>query len=200
VRLSSERVDDRALALDAPWFDAGGEDCGSDSDAEDESEADEGADEAGLDGSVSEEDDNDVGEDEDEDEDKEAEEDEDDDEVPLKPRSSFARKRKRPSPPSAPSLEAQLDPTRPRKKVAFAASVKATTNSTRSSKEYSATTRPSRSKKSNAKVPISASHIPARTPAHARKPAANAPTTTTAQKRKAAAAGENDAYDFSKFF
>jgi hypothetical protein len=62
VRLSPERVDDRALALDAPWFDANG---GSGEDGEDESEAeaigsgtdddDAGAEFGGQDGSVSEE-------------------------------------------------------------------------------------------------------------------------------------------------
>ena len=105
VRLSSERIDDRALALDAPWFDADSGDGESDSDVEDESDAEaigsgtdggeEAMDDAGilgraefdeLDGSVF-----DNSEDEDEDE-------------ARNPRSSFARKRKRP-PPSAPSLK-----------------------------------------------------------------------------------------------
>ena len=203
VRLSSERIDDRALAFDAPWFDADGGD-GSDSDVEDESEAEaigsgtdggEEMDDAGLvgdaefdglDGSVSDEDDN---------------EDEDDDEVSRNPRSSFSRKRKRPPLPSAPLLNPQLDPTRPRKKVTFAASVKATTDSARSSSSLKtpsrpSTTRPSPSKKkSNAKAP----GITPSQPPRSRKSAANAPT-TTARKRKAAGGGESDAYDFSKFF
>ncbi|KAH9999479.1 hypothetical protein BJV77DRAFT_1142673 [Russula vinacea] len=173
VRLSSERIDDRALAFDAPWFDADGGDVG---DAEFD----------GLDGSVSDEDDN---------------EDEDDDEVSRNPRSSFSRKRKRPPLPSAPLLNPQLDPTRPRKKVTFAASVKATTDSARSSSSLKtpsrpSTTRPSPSKKkSNAKAP----GITPSQPPRSRKSAANAPT-TTARKRKAAGGGESDAYDFSKFF
>ncbi|KAF8485073.1 hypothetical protein DFH94DRAFT_718062 [Russula ochroleuca] len=211
VRLSSERIDDRALALDAPWFDADGGDGESDSDVEDESEAEAigsgadggeevmddvglvgGAEFDGLDGSVSDEDDDNEDEDEDE------------DEVSRNPRSSLAQKRKRPPPPSAPSLKPQLAHTRPRKKVAFAASVKATTNSTRSpssSKEHTlsrpSATRPSASKKkSNAKPPGT---TPPQPQPRARKSAANAPT-TTARKRKAAGGGENDAYDFSKFF
>lgn len=195
VRLSPERVDDRALALDAPWFDADG---GSGEDGEDESEAeaigsgtdddDAGAEFGGQDGSVSEEEEEDnEGEDEDEDA-------EDEDEVPLNPRSSIARKRKRPS---SPSLKPQLGPTRPRKKVSFATSVKTLANSTRSSsssKEHTlsrpSAIRPSSTQKSKAKA--SRTTIPPR----ARKPAANAPT----QKRKTAAEGENDAYDFSTFF
>ena len=199
VRLSSERVDDRALAFDAPWFDADNRDVDGDSDGEDESEAEavgsgtdggeeESAESDGLDGSVSEED-NDEGQDDVEDEDAE-----DEDEVPLNPHSSRTRKRKRPPPPPS-ALKPQLDPTRPRKKVAFATSVKTITNSTRSSKEHTLSRPPP--KKLNAKAlytkiqPSSRSH----------KSAANAPTSTTAQKRKAAAYdGENDAYDFSKFF
>lgn len=195
VRLSPERVDDRALALDAPWFDADG---GSGEDGEDESEAeaigsgtdddDAGAEFGGQDGSVSEEEEEDnEGEDEDEDA-------EDEDEVPLNPRSSIARKRKRPS---SPSLKPQLGPTRPRKKVSFATSVKTIANSARtssSSKEHTlsrpSVIRPSSAQKSKAKA--SRTTIPPR----ARKPAANAPT----QKRKTAAEGENDAYDFSTFF
>ena len=200
VRLSSERVDDRTLAFDTPWFDADNGDGGSGSDGEDGSEAEaeavgsgtdgeeeESAESDGLDGSVSE--DNDEGQDE-----VEEAEDDDEDEVPLNPHSSLARKRKRPPPPSA--LKPQLGPTRPRKKVAFAASVKAITNSSRSSKEHTLS-RPPLPKKSNAKAP--GTKIPP--PPRSRKSAANASTSMTAQKRKAAAGeGENDSYDFSKFF
>ena len=196
VRLSPERVDDRALALDAPWFDADG---GSGSDGEDESEAeaigsgtdddDAEAEFDGQDGSVSDDDDVDDNEGEDEDEDTE-----DEDEVPLDPRSSIARKRKRPL---SPPLKPQLGPTRPRKKVSFATSVKTIANSARSSsssKEHTlshpSAIRPSSIQKSKAKASRTTM------PPSARKPAANAPT----QKRKTAAEGENDAYDFSTFF
>ena len=205
VRLSSERVDDRALALDASWF---GADGGSDSDADsDTSEAEaEEIGSAAADGSDSEEEDVDVDGDaelgmgsaeEDEDEDENAEEDEDE-----MPHSSSVRKRKRPPPPPsilAPPSKSQSSPARPRKKVAFATSVKATTNSTRSRHGPSAT-KPSPSKTSHAKVPAR-TKPPQRAPSHTRKSAANAPL-QTGQKRKAAAAGEGegDAYDFSKFF
>ena len=213
VRLSSERIDDRTLALDTPWFntedgadgvsdsDAGededaseleseakAEEIGSDADADPEEED---ADDAGLglgvefdgwlDKSVSEEDEDEV------------------------PQSSSARKRKRPQPqpPSslAPSsLKSQSGPTRPRKKVAFAASVKATTtNSTRpssSSKDH-ALSRPSPYKKSNAaKAPAGAKPPPSRT----RKSAANAPPPTAKKRKPEAGGGEDDAYDFGKFF
>ena len=103
VRLLPECVDDRALALDAPWFDADG---GSGEDGEDESEAeaigsrtdddDAGAEFGGQDGSVSEEEEEEDIEGKDQDQDQDAE---DEDEVPLKPCSSIARKRKRPSSP-----------------------------------------------------------------------------------------------------
>jgi nuclear GTP-binding protein len=203
VRLSSERVDNRALALDEPWFGADGQ---SDEDIdEDVSEAEaEEIGSAAADGSDSEEEDVDgdaeldVGS---------AEEDEDEDEMPH---SSSARKRKRPPPPppppsslapssKAPSSKLQSSPARPRKKVAFATSVKATTNSTRSRHGPSAT-KPSPSKTSNAKVPAR-TKPPLTAPSRTRKSAANAPL-QTAQKRKAAAGGEGegDAYDFSKFF
>lgn len=210
VRLSSERVDDRKLAFDAPWFSANGADGASASDPQsDEDEdgdafdselqSDADADDAGpgpgvesdefdgLDQSVS-------------------EEDEDEDEVPQ---SSSARKRKRPQlqqPPSslAPSLKSQSGPTRPRKKVAFAASVKATaTNSTRPSsspKDHtlfrSSTTRPSPYKKSNVKALAGTKPPPSRT----RKSAANAPPPTAHKRKPEAGEGKDDAYDFSKFF
>ena len=212
VRLSSERVvDDRALALDASWFDADGVDSGASDVLEDESEAgaimsgeEDPADEAGPVGSAEEE------EEDEDDNDEDAEgvegEGEDGDEA-FDPRSSFARKRKRPPPSSAlsSSSKPQLGPpARPRKKVAFATTVKAISDSTRSSKEEytlsrpSSTTKPSPSKKSNATAPTNPSRKSAGTaPPRARKSAANAPTMTR-QKRKAA--GGDDAYDFSKFF
>ncbi|KAN0124508.1 hypothetical protein V8E52_002157 [Russula decolorans] len=203
VRLSSERVDDRTLALDAPWF---GTDGVSDSDVDEdenasELESDADAEEIGSDA--------DGGDSEEEDAD-DAElglgvSEEDDDEGDEVPQSSSARKRKRPQPPSslAPSsLKSQSGPTtRPRKKVAFATSVKVTTttDSTRlsSSKDHTLS-RPSAYKKSNiTKAPAGTKPPSSRT----RKSAANAPPPTVKKRKpEAGAQGENDAYDFSTFF
>ncbi|KAF8505465.1 hypothetical protein F5888DRAFT_1791522 [Russula emetica] len=185
VRLSSERVDDRTLALDAPWFST---EDGADgvnengSELESDAEAEEIGSDADADGGDYEEDDaDDAGLLDD------AEEDEDEDEMPQ---SSSAQKRKRLAPPS--SSKSQSGPTtRPRKKVAFATSVKTTTtNSTRTSSSPS-----SSYKKSNAKAPAGTKPPP---PSRSRKSAANAPPPPTAQKRKPEA-GEGT-YDFSKFF
>lgn len=211
VRLSSERVDDRTPALDAPWFgtdgvsdsdadsdaselesDAKAEEIGSDADADGGDSEEEDADDAGLglesdgwlDKSVSEEDDEEV------------------------TQSSSARKRKRPQPqpPSSlatSSLKSQSGPTtRPRKKVAFATSVKVTaaTDSTRpsSSSKNHTLARPPPNKKSNAaKAPAGTKPPPSRT----RKSAANAPPPTAKRRKpKAGAQGEDDAYDFGTFF
>jgi hypothetical protein len=151
VRLSSERVDDRVLAFEAPWFGADTADGNSDVEGDNEgagegeairsgsedNEEEGSADEAGLvegaesgsdrlecssSSSLSEED-SDEGD---------GEEDEDEDEAPPKARSSPARKRKRPpSPASAPvpSRTRKVPGARPSKKVAFAAlpSTKTTT-------------------------------------------------------------------------
>jgi len=193
VRLSSERIDDRALALDTPWFST---DSGSDSDVEDKSEADAEEIGSGADSGDSEEDADDVelgvasADEVENDDDEDAEEDE-------VPHSSSALKRKRPPPPSSePSSKSQSGPTRPRKKVTFAITVKATTKSTRS-KDHTLS-RPSAppSKRSNAKAPAGTKPPP---PPRARKFAANAPPPTS-KKREAAATGEDDAYDFGKFF
>ncbi|KAI0285084.1 hypothetical protein BGY98DRAFT_1093202 [Russula aff. rugulosa BPL654] len=179
VRLSSERVDDRTLALDAPWFSRDGV---SDSDADDdeneacaselesEVEAEEigsGADDVGDSEEDAAADDAGLGV---------LENEEDQDEVPQS--SSSARKRKRPQPP-APSSKSQSGP---RKKVAFASS-----------------TRLSPHKKSNvnARAPAGTKSPPP--PSRStRKSAANAPPPTAAQRRKPGA-GEGE-YDFSKFF
>lgn len=222
VRLSSERIDDRTLALDAPWFSTeDGADGVSDSDIEDEAselesdaEAEQIGSDADTDGGDSEEDADDAGlgvgvefdgwldrsvSEEDE--------------------SLSARKRKRPQPPSslavAPSSKSQSGPTRPRKKVAFATSVKVTTitNSTRprptssSSKDHtfsrpSTTTRLSPYKKSNAaNAPAAGTKPPL---SRTRKSAANAPPPTAKKRKPEAGAqatqGEDDAYDFNKFF
>lgn len=212
VRLSSERVDDRTLALDAPWFSTeDGADGVSDSDVDDdedaselesEAKAEEIGSDADADGGDSEEDADDAGLGLGEWLDKSVSEEDE---------SSSARKRKRPQPqpPSslAPSSKSQSGPTRPRKKVAFATSVKAittTTDSTRpssSSKDHtlsrpSTTTRPSSPYKKSNTV-----KAPAGTKPRTRKSAANAPP-PTAKKRKpeAGAQGEDDTYDFGKFF
>jgi len=142
VRLSSERIDDRALALETAWFGTDAANDGSDSNVEDEEDdaeasgsgmdEEEDADEAGLvesaechglEGSVSGDEDKDDDDEDDDgsngsDDDSENvgmdEEDEgvDEDEVPPTAHSSSARKRK---PPSLP----RSDPVRPSKKVAF---------------------------------------------------------------------------------
>lgn len=197
VRLSSERVDDRTLALDAPWFNTDGvsdsdtdddddeacaseleseveaEEIGSGADDVGDSEEDAAADDAGL-GVL--------------------ENEEDEDEVPQS--SSSARKRKRLQPP-APSSKSQSGP---RKKVAFASSVKEIS----SSKDHTPLSRPSKTRPS----PHKKSNVNARAPARTKSPpppsrstrksAANAPPPTTAQRRKPGA-GEGE-YDFSKFF
>jgi hypothetical protein len=208
VRLSSERVDDRTLALDAPWFSTDGvsdsdvdededdaSELGSDAKAEEngsgvvggDSEEDAAADDAGL-GVV---------------ESDETEE----DEVLLQ--SFSARKRKRPQPPPsslAPSSKSQSGPTRPRKKVAFATtSVEATTNSTRpstaSSKEHTLSkTRPLPYKRSNVKAKAPAETKPPPPPPRTRKSAANAPPPTSQKRKPDAGGGEDGTYDFSKFF
>ena len=221
VRLSTERVDDRTFALDAPWFSTeDGADSASDSDVDD----DENASELESDAEAEE-----IGSDADADGGDSEEEDADDaglggvetefdrwldKSVSEEDESSSARKRKRPQsqPPSslAPSssLKSQSGPTaRPWKKVAFATSVKATTttDSTRPSKDHtlsrpSTTTRPSSSyKKSNvAKTPAGTKPPPS---SRTRKLAANAPPPTAKMRKpEAVAQGEDGAYDFSKFF
>jgi hypothetical protein len=234
VRLSSERIDDRALALETSWFGTDAANDGSDPEVEDEEDdaaeveasgsgmdEEEDADKAGLvesaefhglEGSVSgdeDEDDDDDSNGSDDDSENAGMDEEDEgvdegDEVPPTAHSSSARKRR---PPSLP----QSDPVRPSKKVAFAGitartkkqvppSSKRTGPSlahgkgekTASLSDPSATTSPF--KKANLGVRSTGAHAgSART--RARKPAANAPT-TTAQKH----AGEDGAYDFSKFF
>lgn len=202
VRLSSERVDDRTVAFDAPWFST--EDVASDSDdvgdeasGASELESEMGADEIGLgtdDGGDSEEEDiaaaaDDAGLGGVE----SGETEEDEDEAPQS-----ARKRKRPQPP-APS-KSQSGPARPRKKVTFATSVKATP----SSKDHTPLSQPSMTRPStpykksgvSAKAPAGTKTKPPPSP-RTRKSAANAPP-PAAQRRKPRA-GEGE-YDFSKFF
>jgi len=143
----------------------------------------------------------------------------DGDKVSPNAHSSSPQKRKRPPPLTA--LKQQSDSARPSKKVSFAAEVvlsdKRAPNlllpasrpiiATHSKKQKIDLSRPSAttpsSKKADSGVRSSTQHAPAGgAPMRARKSAANAPTMTTAQKRKqaASAAGEDDAYDFSKFF
>jgi hypothetical protein len=222
VRLFSERIDNRALVLETPWFGADALEGGSDSDGADEdggevqmeaigSGTDEEEEATDEDGSVqSAEDDGSEGsipeDDDDDDEEENADVDEEDedekgdgDKVSPNAHSSSARKRKRP--PSLTAPKQQSDSARPLKKVTFAAEVVPSNKRTLS--RPSATT-PS-SKKANSGARSSTQHAPAGgTPIlRARKSAANAPMMTTAQKRKqaaSAAGGEDDAYDFSKFF
>jgi hypothetical protein len=246
VRLSSERVDDRVLAFEAPWF--GADTADGNSDVEDDNEgAGEGeairsrtedneeegsADEAGLaesaesgsdrlecSSSLSEEE-SDEG-------------DGDEDEAPPKARSSPARKRKRPPSPApasvVPSMSRKDPGARPSKKVAFAIppSTKTTTAKPLVRPQPSIATRdkmqkrnntlllsspPARdtntpsSKKTDAKVRVASAHLPAREPSRSqsqsrtRKPAANAPTTMAPKRKQAAGVGDEDTYDFSKFF
>jgi nuclear GTP-binding protein len=231
VRLSSERIDDRALVLEMPWVGADASEGESDLDGEDEDEdegevemeaigsgtdeeeATDGADSVksaesdGLEASVSEEEDDDDGENAGADE-----EGEDGDEVPPTAHSSSVLKRKRRPPATTPKQ--QSDPARPSKKVAFAADVVPSNKRTpkptllprrpvivtHSKKQKSDLSRPSAttpsSKKANSGV-----HSAGGAPMRARKPAANAPMTTAAQKRiQAASRAGEDAYDFSKFF
>ncbi|KAI0002941.1 hypothetical protein BJV74DRAFT_561280 [Russula compacta] len=154
VRLSSERVDDRALGLEVPWFSADATDGESDSDVEDEGwegigsgEDEEATDEAestesaesdglGRSGSISEEDDNDDNSDSN-DENVDADE-KDEDKVSPTARSASAQKRKRPPSPPPSSLpkpsKRQSDAARPSKRVTFATSVVAITTRSPSSK------------------------------------------------------------------
>lgn len=182
VRLSSEQIDDRALALETPWFGtdaangASNSDGGEDEDAAEEVETsgsgtdeDEDADEAGLvesagfhalEGSAS----------------------GDEDEASPNARSPSARKRK-------PQSRPQSDPVRPPKKVTFA------DIPTRAKKQVPLSDKRTKTANSGARgtrAPAGA----ARTRTRAHKPAANAPT-AAAQKR---AAGEDGAYDFGEFF
>jgi len=184
VRLSSERIDDRALALETPWFGTDAANGASDEDGDDgddaaeveasggsESDEEEDADEAGLvesakfhglEGSVS--------------------GDEDEDEASPNAHSPSARKRK-------PSSLPRSDAVRPPKKVSFAGIP------TRSKKQVPLSDKRTKTANSGARS-TRASAGAARTRTRAHKPAANAPS-ATAQKR---AAGEDGAYDFSKFF
>jgi hypothetical protein len=228
VRLSSEQIDDRALVLETPWVDADASEGESDPDGEDDDEdkmeaemeviesgtdgADsvESAESDGLEAPVSEEEENDDGG-----ENADAGEEDDDDYGDEVPPPSSIRKRKRQPPSTTPKQQSDPAPP-PSKKVTFAADVmpskKRTPNPallarrpvivTHSSKKQkpelsrpSAATEPS-SKRANPGV-RSAGGASMR----ARKPAANAPMTIAAQKRKQATSrGEDDAYDFSKFF
>ena len=199
VRLSYERVDDRTLALDAPWFNTDVPDGASDSDVDEdaselESEAEAKKIGSGADDGDSEEDSDDAGLDETDFDDGLGNSEEDEVEVPQ----SSARKRKRlqQAPSSlARSSKSQLgSTTRPQKKVAFAVPVKVITNSTRPSsslKDYTLS-RPSPYKKSNTKAPPP--------PSRTRKSAANAPPPTAQRRKPEVGKGEDDAYDFRKFF
>jgi nuclear GTP-binding protein len=206
VRLSSERVDGRTLAFDAPWFstDAGDEDedeaSASELELEVEAEeigsrADNGGDSEEEDAAAAAADDAGLGVVESD------ESEEDEDEVPQS-----ARKRKRPQPSSlaSPSSKSQLGPSstvRPRKKVAFAASVKATS----SSKDHTPLSRLSKTRPSTPykKSDVSAKALagtktkPPPPPSRTRKSAANAPPPAAQRRKPGAGDGE---YDFSKFF
>ena len=203
VRLSSEPIDDRALALETPWFGTDAANGASDSDGGEDEEGDpdeaglvESAEFHGLEGSVS--------GDEDEDDDDDSENvGMDEDDVSPNAHSSSARKRK---PPSLP----QSDPVRPPKKVTFAGiptqSKKQVPLSNKRAnpplarnkgqKNASLSSGPSATAANSGARSTRTPAGAARTRPRAHKPPANAPT-ATAQKR---AAGEDGAYDFSKFF
>jgi nuclear GTP-binding protein len=170
----------------------------------------------GLEAPVSEEvNDDDGGENADADEE---DEDEGGDDVPPNTHySSSVRKRKRRAPSTTPKQ--QSDPARPSKKVTFAAEVmpsnKRTPNPalparrpvivTHISKKQKQTpdlSRPSAATAPSSKRVNSGVQSAGGAPIRARKPAANAPMTIAAQKRKQAtsSAGEAHAYDFSKYF
>ena len=228
VRLSSGRADERALALEAPWFGSARDD--DDMEAEgrqaSDSESDDsvGAESAESDSQAQQAS---VGEEEDDSEDGgggnasdgaqdirhvNTDGNEEEDEAPLpgtgiaRTSSSAAstRKRKLPLPPSLPS---DVDPTRPnqKKRVAFAVSPAA---DKKKKKQKSTLDLAASSKINYAKTRLrSSSSTPARASAAAQggtaKPAANAPT--AAHKRKnqvatTAGGSEDGAYDFSKFF
>ncbi|KAH8999424.1 hypothetical protein EDB92DRAFT_1834090 [Lactarius akahatsu] len=250
VRLSSGQVDERALAFEAPWFgsSAAAAAAGSESDEDGEMEAsdsglasdgDENA-ESDAQASVRDEEDGDGGGDGSDDDPDAIEADDtwhvddgdgnEDDGATTTARSSPARKRKLP-----PSTKRPVDPARPTKKVAFAATVASLNGAAKtSSKGRSAlrqapasakivsaraaasivtaadeklTTGPTSKKNGSKKSKIALARAP---PAAAQstvrrsgpiKPAANAPTAVQKRKSQAgAAASEEGAYDFSKFF
>ena len=187
VRLSPERIDDRALALETPWFGTDAADGGNDSDGGEDEEDD--ADEAGLvesaefhgsEGSVSGDDDDD----DDDDENAGMDDEEDEASADAHPPSALKRKPR------------QSDPVRPSKKVAFAGIT--TQSKTQVPPSSNKRTNPplargKRQKTASLSGSLATTGVRS-TRAH--KPAANAPT-VLAQKR---AAGEDGAYDFSKYF
>ncbi|KAH9077494.1 GNL3L/Grn1 putative GTPase-domain-containing protein [Lactarius deliciosus] len=224
VRLSAGQLDERALALEAPWFGSAAT-AGSESDEDGEMEASD----AGLDDDGDENAESDaqasVRDEDGSDGDPDAIEavdtwhvdaDGNEDEgtpTTTTPRSSPARKRK--LPPSSSSTKRPVDPARPNKKVTFATTVASVNGAAKTSSKGRRALR--QAPESTKVVSAAAASTngskkskigPARAPpaATARrtgpiKPAANAPTAV--QKRKnqaAAAASEEGAYDFSKFF
>ncbi|KAH9050116.1 hypothetical protein EDB84DRAFT_731902 [Lactarius hengduanensis] len=221
VRLSSGQVDERALAFEAPWFGSSAATAGSESDEDGEMEASE---DSGLDNDGDENAESDAqasvrDEDDGSDDDPDAIEADDDGNEDSTTRSSPARKRKLPT-------KRPVDPARPnKKKVAFAATVASVNGAAKTSSKgrsalrqapestkvvsaaaaASTVTSKKNGSKKNSKIglarapPASAQRTARRTGPI--KPAANAPTAV--QKRKnqaAAAASEEGAYDFSKFF
>ncbi|KAH9062032.1 hypothetical protein EDB87DRAFT_1788140 [Lactarius vividus] len=206
IRLSSGQVDERALAFEAPWF--GSAAAGSESDEGREMEASNSSlDEEASDGDESAESDAQASaptgdEDGGVDDTWHVDGDGDEDEGTTTTRSSPAQKRKLP-----PSTKRPVDPARPHKKVAFAATMASGAAKT-SSKGRSALRRAPASAKVVSSA-VASTIGPARAPpvtaqGTARrtgsiKPAANAPTAVQKQKNQAAAA-EEGSYDFSKFF
>ena len=227
VRLSSERIDDRPLALETPWFGTDAANDGSESDVEDEEDdaaevevsgsgmdEEEDADEAGLvesakfhglEGSVSgDEDEGDDDEDDDgsngsDDDSENAGMDEgvDEDEVPPTAHSPSARKRK---PPSLP----QSDPVRPSKKVTFGGITTQTKkhlppSNIRTGAPLAHSKRPSAttSPSKKANPGVRSTRAPAGSARTRPHKPAANAPTTTAQKH---ATGEAGTYDFSKFF
>ncbi|KAI0269301.1 hypothetical protein BC834DRAFT_820466 [Gloeopeniophorella convolvens] len=186
VRLAAGQVDERAVALETPWFgaDEDSEDSGSEGrDEEDEDvETDEDKDEDGEEDASDEDDEGSV----------DAEDDEDkNEEVPTPPP---ARKRKQPPP-----LKPTEAPARPAKKVAFATTLETTTRN--------AGKRQQRQQQKPASAPVLASALkkkaapPQKAPApRSSKPAANAPAPGKKKAAVAVAGGDDDAYDFGKYF
>jgi len=206
VRLSSSRVDDRSLVLEASWSGADDADGESNSDVGDTDEGEDGDElhgvaeaEAEAIGSGTDEEENEV--------------------LPDVRSSSAGKKRKRPPPPLAPP-KPQLNSAQPRKKVAFAASasVMAAPLSTRSpslpksrsklkSVEQTERARPSAMKTSKTlptrHPPAMAMHVPAGKqprPSHVRASVTTANAPLAQKHKQGSGAGEDVAYDFSKFF
>ncbi|CCM03995.1 uncharacterized protein FIBRA_06151 [Fibroporia radiculosa] len=190
IRLITGKIEDRKVALDAPWRDSENSDDGesdADEDDEDEDEAD------GVDDDASVDLEEDSAGDDDEEDDEEEEEEDEEEEEPLPP----IGKRKRGI------AKASAPPPRPVKKVAFAADPKESKQA-RSKAGAAGSQAAARKLKQKADMPVKTK--PAKAPA---KKAKAAPTkipaqkvANTASKKAVVPSGEKgeEAYDFKKFF